>query len=113
HRTRPALGPERDDDVLLIVSELVTNAVRHAPGGPSALTLTTTADTLDIAVTDHSCVPPAPRVPDLIDGTGGMGLHIADDLGARVFTEPLPRKVRPRGLRRGAARVRRAGGGGR
>ncbi|MFI6895090.1 ATP-binding protein [Streptomyces sp. NPDC050256] len=89
-RSRPALGPERDDDVLLIVSELVTNAVRHAPGGPSVLTLTTTAGTLDIAVTDRSCVPPAPRVPDLTDGTGGMGLHIAEDLGARVFTEPLP-----------------------
>ncbi|MFI6647154.1 ATP-binding protein [Streptomyces sp. NPDC050529] len=89
HRTRPALGPERHDDVLLIVSELVTNAVRHAPG-PSALTLTTTAGTLDIAVTDCSCIPPAPRAPDLTDGTGGMGLHIAEDLGARVFTEPLP-----------------------
>lgn len=89
HRNRPTLTPGRRDDVLLIVSELVTNAVRHAPG-PSALTLTTTAGTLDIAVTDCSCVPPAPRAPDLTDGTGGMGLHIAEDLGARVFTEPLP-----------------------
>ncbi|WP_327179578.1 ATP-binding protein [Streptomyces sp. NBC_01335] len=89
HRTRPALAPERHDDVLLIVSELVTNAVRHA-SGPSALILTTTAGTLDIAVTDCSCVVPAARVPDLTDGTGGMGLHIAEDLGARVFTEPLP-----------------------
>lgn len=89
HRNRPTLPPGRRDDVLLIVSELVTNAGRHAPG-PSALTLTTTAGTLDIAVTDCSCVPPAPRAPDLTDGTGGMGLHIAEDLGARVFTEPLP-----------------------
>lgn len=23
-------------------------------------------------------------------GTGGMGLHLVEDLGARVFTEPLP-----------------------
>ncbi|MGW4233434.1 ATP-binding protein [Streptomyces sp. NPDC004980] len=89
HRIRPSLAPERRDDVLLIVSELVTNAVRHAPG-PSTLTLTTAAGALDIAVTDCSRVPPAPRVPDLTDGTGGMGLHIAEDLGARVFTEPLP-----------------------
>ncbi|MGW2282115.1 ATP-binding protein [Streptomyces sp. NPDC001770] len=89
HRTRTALTPDRHDDVLLIVSELVTNAVRHAPG-PSALTLTTTAGALDIAVTDCSCVVPATRAPDLTDGTGGMGLHIAEDLGARVFTEPFP-----------------------
>ncbi|MBL1290183.1 ATP-binding protein [Streptomyces sp. NPDC057067] len=88
-RTLPALTPDRHDDVLLIVSELVTNAVRHARG-PSALTLTTTAGTLDIAVADCSCVPPSPRAPDLTDGTGGMGLHIAEDLGARVFTEPVP-----------------------
>ncbi|MER5895317.1 ATP-binding protein [Streptomyces sp. NPDC001876] len=88
HRIWPSLDPGRRDDVLLIVSELVTNAVRHAPG-PSTLTLTTAAGTLDIAVTDCSCVPPAPRSPDLTDGTGGMGLHIAEDLGARVFTEPL------------------------
>lgn len=84
----PALTQDRCDDFLLIVSELVTNAVRHAPG-PSTLTLTTASGTLDIAVTDCSCTAPAPRDPDLSDGTGGMGLHIAQDLGARVFTEPL------------------------
>ncbi|WP_371606238.1 MULTISPECIES: ATP-binding protein [unclassified Streptomyces] len=88
-RSWPALAEDRCDDFLLIVSELVTNAVRHAPG-PSTLTLTTSAGALDIAVSDCSCVPPAPRVPDLCDGTGGMGLHIAEDLGARVFTEALP-----------------------
>ncbi|MYS39014.1 histidine kinase-like protein [Streptomyces sp. KhCrAH-43] len=88
-RTCPSLDPDRCDDVLLIVSELVTNAVRYTPG-PRTLTLTTTAHSLDIAVTDTSCRAPAPRAPDLTDGTGGMGLHIADDLGARIFTEPLP-----------------------
>ncbi|MFJ8865532.1 ATP-binding protein [Streptomyces sp. NBC_00111] len=88
HRSWPSLTQDRCDDFLLIVSELVTNAVRHAPG-PSTLTLTTTTGALDIAVTDCSCVRPAPRTPDLSDGTGGMGLHIAEDLGARIFTEAL------------------------
>ncbi|MFF4246865.1 ATP-binding protein [Streptomyces sp. NPDC001822] len=89
HRTRPALDTGRHDDALLIVSELVTNAVRHAPG-PIALTLTTTASTLEIAVTDCSRIAPAPRRPDLTDGTGGMGLHIAEELGVRIFSEPRP-----------------------
>ncbi|WP_328904181.1 ATP-binding protein [Streptomyces sp. NBC_00441] len=89
HRTQPSLDPDRHDDVLLIVSELVTNAVRYTPG-PRALTLTTTAHSLDIAVTDTSCTQPAPRTPDLACGTGGMGLHIIDDLGARIFIELVP-----------------------
>ncbi|MFG2429121.1 ATP-binding protein [Streptomyces sp. NPDC048590] len=88
HWSWPALTQDRCDDFLLIVSELVTNAVRHAPG-PNTLTLTTTAEALDIAVTDGSRTEPAPRTPDLSDGTGGMGLHIAEDLGARIFIEPL------------------------
>ncbi|NEC07319.1 ATP-binding protein [Streptomyces sp. SID7909] len=89
HRTQPSLAPDQHADVLLIVSELVTNAVRYTPG-PCALTLTTTAHGLDVAVTDTSCTEPAPRTPDLAGGTGGLGLHIVDDLGARVFTEPVP-----------------------
>ncbi|WP_329039715.1 ATP-binding protein [Streptomyces sp. NBC_00178] len=87
-RSWPSLDRDRCDDFLLIVSELVTNAVRHAPG-PSTLTLTTAPGTLDIAVTDRSRTLPAPRPPDLSDGTGGMGLHIAEDLGGRIFTEAL------------------------
>ncbi|MFC9941858.1 ATP-binding protein [Streptomyces pratensis] len=89
HRFWPSLAQSRCDDFLLIVSELVTNAVRHAPGR-STLTLTIASSVLDIAVTDCSCVLPASRPPDLRDGTGGMGLHIAEDLGARLFTEALP-----------------------
>ncbi|MFD8689595.1 ATP-binding protein [Streptomyces sp. NPDC059651] len=89
HRTQPSLDPDRHDDVLLVVSELVTNAVRYTPG-PRALTLTTTAHTLDIAVTDTSCAEPAARAPDLSCGTGGMGLHIIGDLGARISTEFVP-----------------------
>ncbi|MCX5402029.1 ATP-binding protein [Streptomyces sp. NBC_00102] len=89
HGAWPALSPERRDDFLLIVSELVTNAVRHAPG-PSTLTLTTASGALDISVTDHSRVPPVPRAPDRTEGTGGMGLHIAEDLGASVYTQTLP-----------------------
>ncbi|MEV6397452.1 ATP-binding protein [Streptomyces sp. NPDC051907] len=85
---RPPLPADRREDVLLIVSELVTNAVRHAPS-PYALVLTADVGALDIAVADGSPVAPAPRSPDLTDGTGGMGWHIAECLGAALSTEPL------------------------
>ncbi|MGW2561596.1 ATP-binding protein [Streptomyces sp. NPDC001514] len=88
---RPALAPGHRDDILLIVSELVTNAVVHAPG-PYALALTADADagTVDVAVDDGSTTVPVPRRPDVTGGTGGRGLRIAEDLGARLFTEPVP-----------------------
>ncbi|MFD7443864.1 ATP-binding protein [Streptomyces sp. NPDC059909] len=88
---RPPLAPGRRDDILLIVSELVTNAVVHAPG-PYALALTADADagTVDVAVDDGSTAAPVPRRPDATAATGGRGLRIAEDLGARLFTEPVP-----------------------
>ncbi|WP_405009264.1 ATP-binding protein [Kitasatospora sp. NBC_01539] len=64
------------DRALLVVSELVTNAVRHAPG-PLGLTLAldpgARQDGIRITVRDTSPVLPQPRVPDLLGGTGGFG----------------------------------------
>ncbi|MEU2248325.1 phosphopantetheine-binding protein [Streptomyces sp. NPDC019224] len=73
----------------LIAFAGVRGAVRYAPG-PRAPTLTTTAHSLDITVTDTSCTPPAPRTPDPACGTGGLGLHLIDDMGARISTESVP-----------------------
>ncbi|MFE3325671.1 ATP-binding protein [Streptomyces sp. NPDC059176] len=82
----PPLAHARRDDVLLIVSELVTNAITHA-SGPYALALRADAGAFDVAVVDGSDVAPAHRDPDMTEGTGGMGLHIAEDLGAHLFIE--------------------------
>jgi anti-sigma regulatory factor (Ser/Thr protein kinase) len=71
-----ALMPAPDDGavdkVLLVVSELVTNAVRHAPG-PVHLTLSTSPAGVRIAVRDTSTALPVPRTPDLVSGSGGFG----------------------------------------
>ena len=46
------------DDAALVVSELVTNAVRHT-GSPSRLTITLDGDGLQLAVRDRGAVTPA------------------------------------------------------
>lgn len=64
----------------LLVSELITNAVRHA-GGPIELRAMLGDGTLRIEVDDASQEMPMPRPPDVT----GRGLHIvaatADDFG--------------------------------
>lgn len=59
-------------DLLLLVSELVTNAVRHA-GAVTALAFGADENTLYVQVADPSTVRPQPRAPDLRGRTGGFG----------------------------------------
>lgn len=70
------------DTVRLLVSEAVTNAVRHARG-PLAMELAWQAPTLRVAVTDTSATPP--RLTERPLGAGGLGLvlieRLADDWG--------------------------------
>ncbi|HEU5354533.1 MAG TPA: ATP-binding protein [Actinocrinis sp.] len=80
----PPLAPSLLQDALLAVSELVTNAVRHAPG-PFEMTLTDDGRCLTIAVSDTSARTPAPRPADLLGG-GGVGLHVLNGLAGRVET---------------------------
>ncbi|MFF5028725.1 ATP-binding protein [Streptomyces collinus] len=86
--TRAGHHPDQQQcqDAQIVVSELVTNALRHAPG-PGALMLELTADPalLRITVRDSSSRPPrpAPRTPDRI---GGHGLHLIARLCDRLHT---------------------------
>ncbi|MFE6779576.1 ATP-binding protein [Streptomyces sp. NPDC057702] len=83
---------ERDlaDAALLVLSELVTNTVRHAaPRSPfSDVALTLTREALVIAVHDRHPVIPAPRSVAHADGCGGRGLAIvaalADEAGGEL-----------------------------
>ncbi|MFJ8569329.1 ATP-binding protein [Streptomyces sp. NPDC093514] len=83
HHCAPVPGTFHGD-VLLVVSELVTNAVRHAPG-PFALGLGLLPDGIEITVRDTSPCPPRSRTPDR---TGGRGWTIVQTLAHRVRVVP-------------------------
>jgi anti-sigma regulatory factor (Ser/Thr protein kinase) len=78
------------EEAVLLVSELVGNAVCHArhdacgqPGGPVlVLTLTCSESALRIEVRDTDPRPPQPRVPGPLDESG-FGFVIVDTLARR------------------------------
>jgi serine/threonine-protein kinase RsbW len=116
---RGRIAPSVVDDAQLVVSELVTNAVRHsgAPaGGVVVLCVELTGTTVRLEVGDPgSGGVIAPRTPDLDHG-GGFGLHVVRELserwgleqvaagGTRVWAD-IPRvpPAAPRSARHGAA----------
>jgi len=73
----------RCDDITIVVSELVTNALQHArpassssrAGWPIQLGLLHPGHRVMCAVADASKAVPVPRDPDLFDETG-RGLHV-------------------------------------
>jgi anti-sigma regulatory factor (Ser/Thr protein kinase) len=74
----------------LVVSELVTNAVRHTPGW-WRLILTADAGQLVLEVEDTSPAPPRPRPDGAVrpaDTVGGLGLTIVGRLATRLEVEP-------------------------
>lgn len=87
------------DDVALLVSELVTNAVRHAEP-PVALEVETTEDQVLVAVCDGSPDAPSPRVAD-DDAEGGRGMLLVDLLASEhgVRRQPPGKTVWARILR--------------
>jgi anti-sigma regulatory factor (Ser/Thr protein kinase) len=72
------------ETVLPAVSELVTNAVRYAPG-PYTLEISIGDHSVRVAVTDTSPVMPVARAPQL-DGTGGLGPHMLEAIAGHVDT---------------------------
>lgn len=75
----PAVAPETADTVVLVVSELATNALRHG-GGACTLHLTARPDSIELAVHDPSPQVPRMRTPDLNGGTGGFGWPMVNRL---------------------------------
>lgn len=78
----PAAGAERlaaAEDVLLVVSELVTNACLHA-GGPEELRLRRNPKSLRLEVVDGGPGEPAPRTPHQAGRPGGHGMFIVQRL---------------------------------
>lgn len=85
------LTPERLDDVLLVVSELVTNAVRYGtePGDSLAVVVLTTAERVRIEVRDPVRKHPQMRI-ESGERARGRGLHIVDLLAERWDVDDKP-----------------------
>ncbi|WP_328923374.1 ATP-binding protein [Streptomyces sp. NBC_00190] len=77
-------GNETADDVLLLVSELLTNASLHA-GGCLELVLTG-GEVLRIEVFDGTTTPPKPHPSPQRGVPGGHGLYIVERLSDRWGT---------------------------
>jgi anti-sigma regulatory factor (Ser/Thr protein kinase) len=82
------------EDVALLVTELVANSVRHGGAGAgSSLRLLLEGRRpglhVEVANPDHAPRPPARRSANL-DGGGGIGLNLVDNLASRWGVRELP-----------------------
>ncbi|MDR6975018.1 PAS domain-containing protein/anti-sigma regulatory factor (Ser/Thr protein kinase) [Streptomyces sp. 3330] len=80
--------PEAADAVLLVVSELVTNALVHTQG-PVRLDLVLRGDRVRVSVSDSS--PRAPAKPVIVDweATGGRGLLLVEAMSDAFGSVPV------------------------
>ncbi|NEA64146.1 ATP-binding protein [Streptomyces sp. SID12488] len=67
------------EDVLLVVSELVTNACLHADG-PDEMWITCDNKVIRVEISDHGAGQPAPRTPHRAGRPGGHGMFIVQRL---------------------------------
>jgi hypothetical protein len=67
------------EDVLLVVSELVTNACLHADG-PEELRVACDGKVVRLEVDDHGAGAPTPRSPHRAGRPGGHGMFIVERL---------------------------------
>lgn len=67
------------EDLEVVTSELVTNAIVHAGSSPVVEVRLVGGDCVEVAVTDTDPEPPVKRIP-YEQHTRGLGLHIVDAL---------------------------------
>lgn len=84
----PAPSARTVQDLLLLSSELVSNAIRHA-GAVTALSFKADGGALHVRVADPSPAHPQSRVPDMTGRTGGFGWPMILRLAHRVTIRPL------------------------
>ncbi|WP_327660013.1 MULTISPECIES: ATP-binding protein [unclassified Streptomyces] len=105
NRLHPSVDEQDAASVELVVSELVTNTVRHARGSRCSLQLQARADSIVVAVSDADRRPPHERSPDMSDGTGGFGWPMVRHLARSVtVTAGLSGKTIQATLPRSSAR---------
>ncbi len=88
-RTHLTIVPQPHlDDVLLVASEVLTNAIRHGEG-PLVVQVWPGPDVLRVEVVDHGPVAPM-RPRERGEGDeGGWGLHIVEALASRWGVAPV------------------------
>ncbi|MFE1292564.1 ATP-binding protein [Streptomyces sp. NPDC058751] len=84
-----AVPRESAEAVMLVVSELVTNVVRHARGRLCSLDLRDMGDAVGISVSDDDPDPPRPRRLDLT-GKGGFGWPLVRRLSSELTVLSRP-----------------------
>ena len=80
------LEPDVRDLLVLLVSEVVTNAVAHA-APPLLLRIDVTPETTRVEVKDRARRLPILKDPEPTE-TGGRGIRFVNDLSTRWGTEP-------------------------
>lgn len=96
HRLLTSLGHNEVDDIVLLVSEVVSNAVRHSdsrrPGGRVTLTLASIGDVLHVEVTDAGSATSSPIEPKdaAPDDAGGRGLWLVNELATAWGWHEVP-----------------------
>ncbi|MFE3249128.1 ATP-binding protein [Streptomyces sp. NPDC059209] len=88
-RLAPAPDAALADALVLVVSELATNALRHG-GGRYTLKLSASPGTVTAAISDPNPAPPRGRAPDLNGGSGGFGWHMIRRLTDDLIITPGP-----------------------
>ncbi|SEC55440.1 Signal transduction histidine kinase [Streptomyces sp. 2224.1] len=90
---RIPLEPAVDLSAYRIVQEALANVVRHAPGAPTRVSVTTAADGSGLTVLVVNSPPPAPAAPLETNGTGHGLIGMRERVrlvGGSLDTGPLP-----------------------
>jgi anti-sigma regulatory factor (Ser/Thr protein kinase) len=83
HRFYPELPPELMQVIVLLASELVANAVKHANAASVAIRFAVLPEHVRVEVADEGPgFDQKPPTPDP-SGVGGWGLHLVDELSSR------------------------------
>jgi anti-sigma regulatory factor (Ser/Thr protein kinase) len=81
------LDSDRVEDAVLLVSELVTNAVKYGGDGPIELLIDRPGDQLRFAVRDKGGPGPLPEIREPGASGGGHGLRLVDTIADRWGVE--------------------------
>jgi anti-sigma regulatory factor (Ser/Thr protein kinase) len=88
----PKLAPSLKDDLSLLVTELVTNAVQHGAGDdrPIRVEFRRQGDRIRVEVVDPGSAFEPPDPPTNGNSSGGWGLFLVDQIAERWGVSPAP-----------------------